>query len=66
MCVVAVWVPHCSHRWRKLTISINPYSSQKKGCKYKFYTEFQPHEPEFNYLKSLEIEEKMNQDQTTK
>eukprot|EP01104_Vermistella_antarctica_P011409 TRINITY_DN317_c1_g1_i1.p1 TRINITY_DN317_c1_g1~~TRINITY_DN317_c1_g1_i1.p1 ORF type:complete len:451 (+),score=127.85 TRINITY_DN317_c1_g1_i1:51-1403(+) len=29
--------------------------------KYKFYTEFQSHEPEFDYLKSLEIEEKINQ-----
>ena len=33
---------------------------QKKGCEYKFYTEFQSHEPEFDYLKSLEIEEKIN------
>ncbi|KAI9609240.1 hypothetical protein KEM48_002948 [Puccinia striiformis f. sp. tritici PST-130] len=34
--------------------------SGKKGCEYKFYTEFQSHEPEFDYLKSLEIEEKIN------
>ena len=27
---------------------------------YSFYTEFQSHEPEFDYLKSLEIEEKIN------
>jgi serine/threonine-protein phosphatase 2A regulatory subunit B len=32
----------------------------KKKCEYKFYTEFQSHEPEFDYLKSLEIEEKIN------
>ncbi|KAJ1511609.1 protein phosphatase 2A regulatory subunit cdc55 [Coelomomyces lativittatus] len=32
----------------------------KKECEYKFYTEFQSHEPEFDYLKSLEIEEKIN------
>ncbi|KAF7319992.1 Protein phosphatase PP2A regulatory subunit B [Mycena kentingensis (nom. inval.)] len=32
----------------------------KKSCEYKFYTEFQSHEPEFDYLKSLEIEEKIN------
>jgi len=31
-----------------------------KGCQYKFWTEFQSHEPEFDYLKSLEIEEKIN------
>lgn len=38
-------------------------SKDKKGSKsseYKFYTEFQSHEPEFDYLKSLEIEEKIN------
>ena len=33
---------------------------QKRGCQYKFWTEFQSHEPEFDYLKSLEIEEKIN------
>ncbi len=27
---------------------------------YKFYAEFQSHEPEFDCLKSLEIEEKIN------
>lgn len=35
-------------------------SPQKKTCEYKFHTEFQSHEPEFDYLKSLEIEEKIN------
>ncbi|KAJ7031899.1 WD40-repeat-containing domain protein [Mycena alexandri] len=34
--------------------------SKKNACEYKFYTEFQSHEPEFDYLKSLEIEEKIN------
>ncbi|KAJ6511646.1 WD40-repeat-containing domain protein [Mycena vulgaris] len=32
----------------------------KKTCEYKFYTEFQSHEPEFDYLRSVEIEEKIN------
>jgi serine/threonine-protein phosphatase 2A regulatory subunit B len=27
---------------------------------YRYMTEFQSHEPEFDYLKSLEIEEKIN------
>jgi len=36
------------------------FFKQKKKCEYKFYTEFQSHEPEFDYLKSLEIEEKIN------
>jgi serine/threonine-protein phosphatase 2A regulatory subunit B len=31
------------------------------GVEYRFYTEFQSHEAEFDYLKSLEIEEKINQ-----
>lgn len=35
-------------------------NEMKKGCEYRFYTEFQSHEPEFDYLKSLEIEEKIN------
>ncbi|KAI9669115.1 MAG: protein phosphatase 2A regulatory subunit cdc55 [Alyxoria varia] len=34
--------------------------TKKKTCEYKFHTEFQSHEPEFDYLKSLEIEEKIN------
>ncbi|GJJ11306.1 hypothetical protein Clacol_005538 [Clathrus columnatus] len=35
-------------------------NDSKRSCEYKFYTEFQSHEPEFDYLKSLEIEEKIN------
>jgi len=30
------------------------------GFEYRYLTEFQSHEPEFDYLKSLEIEEKVN------
>lgn len=37
------------------------FSGKKQGCEYRFHTEFQSHEPEFDYLKSLEIEEKINQ-----
>ncbi|WFC97952.1 protein phosphatase 2A regulatory subunit cdc55 [Malassezia yamatoensis] len=36
-------------------------SGKKNNCEYRFHTEFQSHEPEFDYLKSLEIEEKINQ-----
>jgi hypothetical protein len=43
-----------------LWLSLGPSVLQKKGCEYKFHTEFQSHEPEFDYLKSLEIEEKIN------
>lgn len=37
-------------------------SSEENGTvgEYRFYHEFQSHEPEFDYLKSLEIEEKVN------
>jgi len=35
-------------------------NTPKRNADYKFYTEFQSHEPEFDYLKSLEIEEKIN------
>ena len=31
-----------------------------RNTEYRFYCEFQSHEPEFDYLKSLEIEEKIN------
>ncbi len=34
--------------------------AKKLPIEYKFYTEFQSHEPEFDCLKSLEIEEKIN------
>lgn len=36
-----------------------PKGSQKYG-EYNVYSTFQSHEPEFDYLKSLEIEEKIN------
>ncbi len=32
----------------------------QRGAEYRVMTEFQSHEPEFDYLKSLEIEEKIN------
>eukprot|EP00948_MAST-09A_sp_MAST-9A-sp1_P002754 g2754.t1 len=35
-------------------------SNPKALVEYNFHTEFQSHEPEFDYLKSLEIEEKIN------
>ncbi|KAG7665489.1 CDC55 [[Candida] subhashii] len=35
-------------------------SKKKQSCEYKFFTEFQSHDAEFDYLKSLEIEEKIN------
>ncbi|KAL0485748.1 protein phosphatase PP2A regulatory subunit B [Acrasis kona] len=35
-------------------------NNQKRGAEYKVMTEFQSHEAEFDYLKSLEIEEKIN------
>ena len=36
------------------------HMSPAKDIEYRFYCEFQSHEPEFDYLKSLEIEEKIN------
>jgi hypothetical protein len=36
-------------------------SAQGKDVNYNVYSTFQSHEPEFDYLKSLEIEEKINQ-----
>jgi serine/threonine-protein phosphatase 2A regulatory subunit B len=34
--------------------------SEAPSSEYRFYTEFQSHEAEFDYLKSMEIEEKIN------
>jgi len=36
------------------------YHPPPRDIEYRFYCEFQSHEPEFDYLKSLEIEEKIN------
>lgn len=35
-------------------------NNKKSSCEYKFFTEFQSHDAEFDYLKSLEVEEKIN------
>lgn len=35
-------------------------ANKKNHCEYKFFTEFQSHDAEFDYLKSLEVEEKIN------
>lgn len=44
-----------------LLSSSSPDLNNQIPVEYKFYTEFQSHESEFDYLKSLEIEEKINQ-----
>mmetsp|Transcript_13600 Transcript_13600/g.42791 ORF Transcript_13600/g.42791 Transcript_13600/m.42791 type:complete len:472 (-) Transcript_13600:114-1529(-) len=49
-------------RDRTKTVKESSRSRKKEVLpEYKFYAEFQSHEPEFDYLKSLEIEEKINQ-----
>lgn len=47
---------------RKAEESISSLSSSSinRGLVYDFYGQFQSHQPEFDYLKSLEIEEKIN------
>lgn len=57
-------------RWDAFSININVpneyvFAFQSKNChprrgEYNVYSTFQSHEPEFDYLKSLEIEEKIN------
>eukprot|EP01084_Bolivina_argentea_P309749 535835_1 len=37
-----------------------PFTKMNRGLVYDFYGQFQSHQPEFDYLKSLEIEEKIN------
>ena len=38
----------------------NKYNTRPEQVEFRYLTEFQSHEPEFDYLKSLEIEEKIN------
>ena len=42
----------------------SPAVQRLSAFEYRYLTEFQSHEPEFDYLKSLEIEEKINQVRT--
>lgn len=46
--------------WPNLFASTQARKSVPKRSDYSVYTTFQSHEPEFDYLKSLEIEEKIN------
>lgn len=45
---------------RALERQMNSCGKVRRSSDYKFFTEFQSHEAEFDYLKSLEIEEKIN------
>lgn len=47
---------------RMVDIDERPHPPGKfANLEYRYLTEFQSHDPEFDYLKSLEIEEKINQ-----
>lgn len=48
------------HRAMLRDNSTNSSSEPPPQIEYRFYCEFQSHEPEFDYLKSVEIEEKIN------
>ena len=50
-----------NHASTMTTASKNIDHNSSNNCEYKFLTEFQSHDAEFDYLKSLEIEEKINQ-----
>lgn len=66
-------VPDGAHWCLKLTVPLITDAQPRVGpeqrappprlspFEYRYLTEFQSHEPEFDYLKSLEIEEKINQ-----
>lgn len=43
-----------------VTVSLQNKSRPHSRGEYNVYSTFQSHEPEFDYLKSLEIEEKIN------
>ena len=55
-------VAHSEFNWqiRSLEWQVNSCGKVRRTSDYKFFTEFQSHEAEFDYLKSLEIEEKIN------
>lgn len=44
----------------RIFLSLVKVDKGKRSVDYNFYTTFQSHEAEFDYLKSLEIEEKIN------
>jgi hypothetical protein len=53
--------PHLpSQRYVGMDQRAPPPLPRGPGFEYRYLTEFQSHEPEFDYLKSLEIEEKIN------
>lgn len=51
---------HCACSWKQLYIFLQNKSHPHSRGEYNVYSTFQSHEPEFDYLKSLEIEEKIN------
>ena len=53
--------PHPPHSLPTLQSRRRTSSPSVFRCDYNVYSTFQSHEPEFDYLKSLEIEEKINQ-----
>lgn len=48
------------HLLKQLHVSLQNKSRPHSRGEYNVYSTFQSHEPEFDYLKSLEIEEKIN------
>lgn len=52
---------NCPVAYSARTQSGSGRARARAAPEYKFYAEFQSHEAEFDYLKSLEIEEKINQ-----
>lgn len=52
--------PGCSCGSACLWVSLQSKNAPHSQGEYDVYSTFQSHEPEFDYLKSLEIEEKIN------
>lgn len=50
----------CNRQTRARESQTHSCGKVRRTSDYKFFTEFQSHEAEFDYLKSLEIEEKIN------
>ena len=58
--VVLTFFLRCACSLKQLHVPLQNKSRPHSRGEYNVYSTFQSHEPEFDYLKSLEIEEKIN------
>lgn len=59
-CNFSVFTIEANSEVARLVVSAQNKNQPQFRSEYNVYSTFQSHEPEFDYLKSLEIEEKIN------